>query len=436
MEPAAPQRTQDRDQPRELAPEEMDLYRELAEHGPLRTGRVLDGPAPGDRPRTLDALDSLVARGLVQQIGPDSFAAANPADISAELLKRWEERVQGAQLDLLRMRGQLAELAIVHASHQRTLEGPPLERVESPEELRHVLDRQASACVREVLRAQPGGPLPATGSHRTGDRDLLSRGVRVHTLYQHSARFDAPTVRYEAELAAHGAEARTVSGGLAGFQVFDRSLLVLPLRDAPGGALLVRGPDLVAFAAESFAVLWATGEALGKPREKAFIQDVADQARRSILQHLVQGDDDRVTARALGISVRTCQRHVSAIMRQLGATSRFQLGYLAHRHGLLDADGQVSAAGPVGSAGPVGPGDVPLPPGKPTSMSTTHPAHGPVPTPPVRSSSDCAADTGTWIRLSRPFGADGLPDPARRHEEPSPWDLLDRRRPSPAHGCS
>ncbi|MET9686916.1 helix-turn-helix transcriptional regulator [Streptomyces sp. NPDC006514] len=383
MKPGAPKRPQDPDRPRELTSEEMDLYREFAEHGPLQGTQVLARAEPDAMARSLDAL---VASGLVQQIGPDCFAATNPTDVSARLLKQWEERVQGAQLDLLRMRGQLAELAIVHAARQRTLEGPPLERIESGDELQRILDRQSAACTQEVLCAQPGGSLPEAEQRRARvrHRDLLSRGVPVRTLYQHSARFDPSTVRYETELAALGAEARTVSGGLARCLVFDRSLLALPLPETAGGALLVRSPDLVAFVAELFDLLWATGERIGKPREKAFIQDVADQAKRSVLQHLMQGDDDRATARALGISVRTCQRHVSAIMRQLGATSRFQLGYLAHQHGLLSPDGSETPRTVV-----------------PTSMSR------PAPAPAVpESGAGCAADRSTWIHLSRDRGTE------------------------------
>lgn len=331
-------RPQDRDQPGELTSAEIDLYREFAEQGPLHRDRLLDRADSGATVRTLH---TLLAAGLVHQVGGDRFAAANPGDVSGQLLKRWEDRVQGAQLDLLRMRGQLAELALVHAARQRTLQGPPLERIESAEEVHRMLDQQAIECNREVLSAQPGGPRPAAELGRVRDRneDLLTRGVHLRTLYQHSARFDPATVRHAAELAELGAETRTVTGGLTSCILFDRVLLVLPLQDAAGGALLVRSPDVVAFAAEMFDLLWATGESMNKPREKAFIQDIADQTKRSILQHLIQGEDDRTTARALGISVRTCQRHVSDIMRRLGATSRFQLGYLAHRHALLDSDG-------------------------------------------------------------------------------------------------
>ncbi|MEU2394969.1 hypothetical protein [Streptomyces sp. NPDC007369] len=78
-------------------------------------------------------------------------------------------------------------------------------------------------------------------------------------------------MRFEAEMADLGAEARTVSGGLTCCLVFDRTLLVLPLQDTEGGALLVCSPEMVAFVAETFDLLWATGEYIGKPREKAFI---------------------------------------------------------------------------------------------------------------------------------------------------------------------
>ncbi|MFE2327588.1 LuxR C-terminal-related transcriptional regulator [Streptomyces sp. NPDC059385] len=343
MDTVTLQRPQDRHRPRGLTSAEMDLYREFAEHGPLRRSRL----SAREHPDTfLRALDGLLANGLVRPIGADCFAAANPTEVSEELLKRWQERVQGAQLDLLRMRGQLAELAIVHAARRGVLQGPPLERVESPAEVQRILDQQAAECRRELLSARPGGPRPAADLLRARDRnrDLTARGVRVRTLYQHSARFDPPTMRYEAELAELGAEARTVPGDLVRCLVFDRSLLVLPLDDAEGGALLVRSPELVAFVAETIELLWVTGEHITRPREKALVQDVADQVKRSILRHLVQGEDDRATARALGISVRTCQRHVSAIMRQLGATSRFQLGYLAQRHGLLASEGPEAAS--------------------------------------------------------------------------------------------
>ncbi|MQS99121.1 hypothetical protein FF041_02565 [Streptomyces jumonjinensis] len=286
---------------------------------------------------TLAALDTLIATGLVRHLGAGRLAVTDPARVSDSFLGEWEERVKSAQRGLLRSRGQLAELMMIHAARLRAFEGPQLERVDSSAELSRLLEQCVGECRVDLVVAQPGGPHPEF--QLTGDPEnvwpLLKRGVRLRTLYQYSARFDPPTVKYAEKAGELGAESRTVTGDLARFVVFDRSVLVMPLGDARGGALAVRNPELIAFAIELFNFAWSTGEPLNTPRRKTFIQGVANQTKRSILQHLIEGEDDRTTARALGISVRTCQRHVSELMQQLGASTRLQLGYLIEQHGLL-----------------------------------------------------------------------------------------------------
>ncbi|GGS12323.1 MULTISPECIES: LuxR C-terminal-related transcriptional regulator [Streptomyces] len=332
--------------PGELSPADVDLYREVAEHGPLHMDELMTRLMTGEnREAVARSIAVLTAAGLLRRVGADRLAVADPADVSSRFLKRWEDRVQATQLDLLRVRGQLAELALIHATQRHGHGGPHLERLASLEDVTRLLDRQAGACTREVLAAQPGGPRPAAQllAARDRDRQLLERGVRLRTLYQHAARFHPPTVKYAEEVTRLGAEVRTVTGDLARFIVFDRSALFVPLQDSPGGALVVRSPDLIAFTVQIFELLWSSGELIHKPREKSFVQGIADQTRRSILHHLVQGHDDRTTARALGISVRTCQRHVSEIMHRVGATNRFQLGYLIGRHGPLEQEGSISA---------------------------------------------------------------------------------------------
>ena len=54
-----------------------------------------------------------------------------------------------------------------------------------------------------------------------------------------------------------------------------------------------------------------------------------------VLAHLCDGNTDEVTARRLGISVRTYRRYVAKIMEDIGATSRFQAGVLASERGLV-----------------------------------------------------------------------------------------------------
>ena len=57
---------------------------------------------------------------------------------------------------------------------------------------------------------------------------------------------------------------------------------------------------------------------------------------RRILEQLCAGRTDDVAAREIDVSLRTYRRHVADIMRELGATSRFQAGARAVELGLLE----------------------------------------------------------------------------------------------------
>lgn len=56
---------------------------------------------------------------------------------------------------------------------------------------------------------------------------------------------------------------------------------------------------------------------------------------RRILERLRAGQTDDVAARELNVSLRTYRRHVAEIMRELGASSRFQAGARAVELGLM-----------------------------------------------------------------------------------------------------
>ncbi len=55
---------------------------------------------------------------------------------------------------------------------------------------------------------------------------------------------------------------------------------------------------------------------------------------------LAEGAKDEVIARRLGVSLRTCRRHIAEILETLQADSRFQAGVLAERAGLTTAGPQ------------------------------------------------------------------------------------------------
>ncbi|MFI0979747.1 LuxR C-terminal-related transcriptional regulator [Streptomyces sp. NPDC021093] len=320
----------------ELTSAELACYRYIAQQGLVRGEDLL---SDGHDDISVPAVNQLIDSGLVRRVGADCLAVVDPASVSDRLLEKRKEQVQNAQLDLLWMRGQLAELGLIYEAQQHSFQGPQWERIESPEEVTRALERHANECRQEVLSARPGRPGPDSElldvRHRY--QALLKRGVRMRALYQYATRFHPPTAQFTEGTAGEEAEVRTVSGDLARFTVFDREVLFVPLQSVPGGALVVRNSDLIASAVDMFHALWSTAEPINAPRERTFTQRVVNQTKRSILQHLIDGADDRTTARALGISVRTCQRHVSEIMQQLGASSRLQLGFLLREHGGLGA---------------------------------------------------------------------------------------------------
>ena len=57
--------------------------------------------------------------------------------------------------------------------------------------------------------------------------------------------------------------------------------------------------------------------------------------RLSVLAGLASGLTDDAHAARLGMSVRTCRRHIAVLFELLGAESRFQAGVLAAQRGLL-----------------------------------------------------------------------------------------------------
>ncbi|MFF5702353.1 LuxR C-terminal-related transcriptional regulator [Streptomyces sp. NPDC012794] len=80
---------------------------------------------------------------------------------------------------------------------------------------------------------------------------------------------------------------------------------------------------------------------------------VSEELRQTIVLLLSEGLEDKVIARRLGMSERTCQRHIAEIMRAIGAKSRFQAGYLlrARQPPANPGPPVPGSGGPCGTAG-------------------------------------------------------------------------------------
>ncbi|MGW7051083.1 LuxR C-terminal-related transcriptional regulator [Streptomyces sp. NPDC054887] len=184
----------------------------------------------------------------------------------------------------------------------------------------------------EILTAQPGGPRPGDVLTEAAPRDraALERGVSMRVLYQHTARFSPGTGEYIDRMSGLGAQVRTLDDRFSRFLVFDEETAVISVPGNPRGAAIVREAYVVAFIKETYERLWLSAEPfslVSSARKK-----IADDVRQAILRLLAEGMTDASIALRLGMSVRTCRRHIADIMVELSAHSRFQAGYLLATH--------------------------------------------------------------------------------------------------------
>lgn len=101
------------------------------------------------------------------------------------------------------------------------------------------------------------------------------------------------------------------------------------------GGTLVTDPVVVEHSAAVFDCAWAHSEhRRDTPGSVSASTTDQNELRHLILEHMAQGKKDEQIAHRLGLSVRTCRRHIAAIMDELGARSRFQAGFVAARESL------------------------------------------------------------------------------------------------------
>ena len=165
-----------------------------------------------------------------------------------------------------------------------------------------------------------------------------SADVRRRSVYDTAAMTDPAARRIIRRSTASGEQARLLSGIPMKLKLADSHTALLPLTP-PGtaGALLVRAPVIVAALRQYFELLWdrATPVPAGRHLPGPG-QDTLTPAQRNVLELMAEGLSDASIATSAGISLSTVRRHISAIMKHLGATSRFTAGAAAQRRGWLD----------------------------------------------------------------------------------------------------
>ena len=160
---------------------------------------------------------------------------------------------------------------------------------------------------------------------------VLARGVPVRSVYERATLLQPEKLEQVRELVAAGEQAGTAVGLPFKLALVDSRWALLPL--APGtelsGALVVRPSPLLDALQQTFEAQWARAMPVPTPDPQS------DDSQVELLTLLAAGMTDEGIARRLGVSARTVQRRVSALMGGLGASNRFQAGVQANRRGLL-----------------------------------------------------------------------------------------------------
>ncbi|MFJ7626096.1 LuxR C-terminal-related transcriptional regulator [Streptomyces sp. NPDC097595] len=292
------------------------------------------------------AVRELHAMGLLSGGRDEGLRAVAPEEAVASVVDPLDREIRTRRAFAEERRASIMSFLPVFQSSQYSRERKS--KFEILEELAQIRTAIADLTARartEILTAQPGGPREE-GAFQEAElhgRAVLDRGVRMRTLYQHTARSNPATAASITRLSRLGAQIRTTDDHFSRLLVFDAETAIIFLPGNPRSAVVVREPHMVAFIVDTYERLWLAAErcvpAAGARSE------VADDIRQAIVRLLMEGMTDASVANRLGMSVRTCRRHIADLMEELGAQSRFQAGYLltagAGRDGALPATREV-----------------------------------------------------------------------------------------------
>lgn len=194
---------------------------------------------------------------------------------------------------------------------------------------------QVSEVEQELLTAQPQAGRDSRQLAEAIERETeaLRRGVRMRTLYQHSARRNAVTHKYVAAVTAEGAEVRTLDEFFNRMIVFDRRIAMIPGHDSLNMAVVIREPSIVAYLADIFERSWERARPFIN-RDTTLLEDIAAEQRAMTIRMLIEGYADPAGAKRVGVSTRTYAGYVADLKEEFEVETRFQLGYVLGQRGV------------------------------------------------------------------------------------------------------
>jgi len=306
------------------------VYRTLLRHdglAPAELARRLGKPA-----RALaEPLRGLVEKGMIT-LSPDRAPRyfAIPPDIAVEALiansqRNEEARQRKARAAATRLTAALGARARNRVADERLVE---ILSAKATAQMFVLMHRTARSEMLSLTRA----PMLISNINEPDHLlfECLERGVSCRALVDADLLAMPGWLEHMRDNTARGEECRIAASLPFKLIVADRKLAIIPLDlDRPDGpVLLVRSSSLLEALCEVFELLWRNAT----PFPAAGADASAASGRRnsaSLLSLLTSGLNDKAIELELGMSHRTLARRISELMKEFGATTRCQLGWLA-----------------------------------------------------------------------------------------------------------
>jgi len=300
------------------------IYATAVAQGFLRT----DEPALSDGGDERAALDLLVDIGLLRRGESEELAyPVDPTALQAQVVVPLT--MQGSELiaESARWSDTFSDLGQVFRTSPLA-SASPITEIHGLDNINNFIHAAVNDSRQELLTAQPHGRRPANTLAEAENRDVkaLERGVRMRTLYQHSARHSPATREYVSDIVAKGAEVRTLDEFFRRLIVVDRQVAVVPASDNHHAAIAIHDTSLIAYLVDIFERSWERAQPFNLSGNQAE-RNIAADVRAMTIRLLVEGHSDPASAKRLGVSTRTYAGYIAALKEEFGVQTRFQLGY-------------------------------------------------------------------------------------------------------------
>lgn len=276
---------------------------------------------------TRKILDGLAAMSLIswQESETGPLVAVSPIYAMQRLINQEKDLLEERREFLRRCHETLCR--VLPSYHLRGDTDDTLtEQIHSLPSIRRRLEELALSARTEVLSFSPTARNPTES--RPLDLDVLTRGVRMRTIYLDTVAYDTDALAHARELVEASGKVRVSPSLPTRMVIVDRRTAVIPMNplDSTEGCLVIHHPGAVIPLLALFEAYWKSAVPLSGRSETGAECAVTEQA---ILTLLAGGAKDEAVARQLGMSVRTVRRHIADLMSRAGASSRFELGVRA-----------------------------------------------------------------------------------------------------------